>query len=456
MLEIIKTIDALKAGLSIYFFIPLLCVFGLYFTFKFKFIQVTHYLQAWKLVLSDRKLNGDASSFSAMSAVLGGNLGTGNISGIAVALAMGGPGAIFWMWVMATLGAVLRFLGVTLGVLYRQKDEAGENVGGPMYYLYKALKMRLTSKLFCIVTILTAFTVGNLVQMNSISLPLVQLGIPPLAIGIVMAIIVGGVILGGLHRFSAVVTYVVPIMAICYVVACLIILGIHYAQVPSALKLILSAAFQPLPMASGVLGYTVLQGIISGFDRGLFATDCGVGVAPIVHASVESHTPRVQTALAQGLISTLSPFIVMMVCTLTGLVLIITNTWQIDGLESTNVCIEAFRRGFQFDAAGHIITVTLFFFAFTTILTWSFCAGKAMEFLFSTKAIIPIQLLFIAVIPIGAFLKVHMIWTMADLFMNMMLLINLIGLVLLAKHVRRLIDKPVWSRVLGKPIPSKP
>lgn len=451
MLEVIQILNTLKTNLSLYFFIPVLSVVGIYFTFKFRFIQITHCLRAWKLFVSDRKLEGDSSSFSAMSAVLGGNLGTGNISGIAVALATGGPGAIFWMWVMATLGAILRFIGVTLGVLFRRKDELGENVGGPMYYLYRALKLKWTARVFCVVTILTAFTVGNLVQMNSISLPLIELGISPLIIGLVMAALVGGVILGGLHRFSAVVSYVVPIMAICYLIACMIILGLNADKIIPALNTILTAAFKPVPVASGILGYTVMQGVMSGFDRGLFATDCGVGVAPIIHASVDSsHTPRVQTALTQGLISTLSPFIVMVVCTLTGLVLIITDAWNITGLESTNVCIEAFRRGFHREAAGHIITLTLFFFAFTTILTWSFCAGKAMEFLVSAKAVKPIQWLFICVIPVGAYLKVHMIWTLADLFMNTMLLINLIGLVLLAKHVRRLIDQPFWKKVLGQ------
>tara|TARA_R110002110_G_scaffold195770_1_gene405458 strand:+ start:73416 stop:74753 length:1338 start_codon:yes stop_codon:yes gene_type:complete len=444
MLEIIKT------TLSLYFFIPIVTIVGFYFSVRFKFLQLTHIPRAWNLFTSDRKLEGDASSFSAMSAVLGGNLGTGNIAGIAVALSMGGPGAIFWMWIMAILGSILRFIGCTLGVLYRRKDEAGENVGGPMYYLYKALKLKKTAQLFSVVTILTAFTVGNLVQMNSIALPLVEAGIPPGLIGVVMAILVGGVILGGLHRFSAVVSRVVPVMAVFYLLACLIIVALNLSKILPALHLIVTSAFQPLPMASGVIGYTVLQGIASGFDRGLFATDCGVGLAPMIHASVESHTPRINTALTQGLISTLSPFIVMIVCTLTGLVLIMTDTWNIQGLESTNVCIEAFKRGFHFDGAGHIVTITLFFFAFTTILTWSFCAGKAIEFLSSTKLVKPLQLLFILLIPVGAFLKVNLIWTVADLLMNLMLLINVIGLVLLAKHVIRLTNQPVWKKVLAE------
>jgi len=443
-------LETIKTTLSLYFLIPLLSIVGLYFSIRFKFLQLTHIPRAWKLFTADRQLKGDASSFSAMSAVLGGNLGTGNIAGIAVALSMGGPGAIFWMWIMAILGSILRFVGCTLGVLYRRRDEAGENVGGPMYYLYKALKLKNTAKLFSIITILTAFTVGNLVQMNSIALPLMDVGIPPSVIGGIMAILVGGVILGGLHRFSAVVSSVVPLMAVFYLGACLIIVLLNLNKILPAFELILTSAFRPLPMASGVIGYSVFQGIASGFDRGLFATDCGVGLAPIIHASVESHTPRVNTALTQGLISTLAPFIVMIICTLTGLVLIVTDAWTIQDLESTNICIEAFKRGFNLDLAGYLVTITLFFFAFTTILTWSFCAGKAIEFLFSTKLIKPLQILFILIIPVGAYLKVNLIWTIADLLMNTMLLINMVGLVLLAKHVMRLIKQPVWDKVLTK------
>jgi AGCS family alanine or glycine:cation symporter len=184
-----------------------------------------------------------------------------------------------------------------------------------------------------------------------------------------------------------------------------------------------------------------------GFDRGLFATDVGVGIDSIIHSSVESKTSLTETALTQGLISTLSPLIVMLVCTLTGLVLIMTNTWLVPGLESTNLCIEAFKRGLSMDFAGHIITVTLFFFAFTTILTWSFCADKAIEFLFSPKMIRPFQYLFVAIIPLGALFHVKLVWTVADIFMNLMLIINVIGLIGLYRHVTLLYSTPERKRV---------
>ncbi|MFI4937609.1 MAG: alanine/glycine:cation symporter family protein [Candidatus Berkiellales bacterium] len=441
-------LDEFKSLLSVFLLIPLVAIVGLIFSFRFRFVQCTHALKAWKFFFIDRDHTGQrSSSFSAVSAVLGGNLGTGNISGIAVALATGGPGSIFWMWVMATLGAILKFVGCTLGILYRQKNERGEHIGGPMYYIAKGLGMKRTAKFYCLLAIGTALTVGNLVQMNSLALPFTQAGIPPLVTGIGMSILVALVIVGGLHRFSAVASLVVPFMAVCYVGACLFIVLLNGDKLFSTLSLILTAAFQPSAMMGGVAGYTVLESIRVGFDRGLFATDVGVGIDSIIHSSVDSKTSLTETALTQGLISTLSPLIVMLVCTLTGLVLIMTGAYQVENLESTNLCIEAFKRGFAFNSAGHIITITLFFFAFTTILTWSFCADKAIEYLFSAKMIRPFQYLFVAFIPLGTMLHVNAVWTVADIFMNLMLIINVFGLIGLYKEVALLFNTPEKKRV---------
>jgi AGCS family alanine or glycine:cation symporter len=407
-------------------------------------------LKAWKFFIDDRDPSGKrSSSFSAVSAVLGGNLGTGNISGIAVALAMGGPGALFWMWVMATLGSILKFVGCTLGVLFRQQGSKGEFVGGPMYYLSKGLGLKKAAKIYCFLAICAALTVGNLVQMNSLALPFTNAGIPPLATGIGMCILVAAVILGGLHRFSAVASFVVPFMAVGYIVACLLIILLNTDRLMPAIELIFNSAFAPQSAVGGVVGFSVLQAMRVGFDRGLFATDVGVGIDAIIHSSVDSKTPLTQTALTQGLISTLSPLIVMLVCTLTGLVLIMTNSWLVSGLESTNVCIEAFKRGFATEFAGHIITVTLFFFAYTTILTWSFCADKAIEYLFSPKMIRPFQIFFVACLPLGALFHVKVVWTVADIFMNLMLIINVLGLIGLYKHVALLYSNPERKRIFA-------
>lgn len=440
-------LNELKSILSLYLLIPLVGIVGLVFSIRFQFVQCTHVMRAWKFFFGDRDLSKRSSSFSAVAAVLGGNLGTGNISGIAVALAMGGPGALFWMWIMATLGAILKFVGCILGVLYRQKGTRGEYIGGPMYYIGKGLKMKGMAKFYCLLAVCAALTVGNMVQMNSLALPFTQAGVPPLATGLVMSLIIASVILGGLQRFSRIAALVVPFMAVGYVAACLIILLFYVDHLLPAFQLIFHAAFDSQALTGGLAGFTILQAMRIGFDRGLFATDVGVGIDAIVHSSVESESSLTQTALTQGLISTLSPFIVMLVCTLTGLVLMVTGAWQTPGLESTNMCIEAFRRGLSFEFAGHVITVTLFFFAFTTILTWSFCYDKAIEYLFSAKYVRPFQLLFVACVPLGALFHVQAVWTVADIFMNLMLIINVIALIGLYKEVSLLFSTPERKRV---------
>lgn len=442
-------LEGLKDSLSLYLLIPSIALIGLALSIRFRFVQFTHLSKAWKFFIVDRDPTGKRpSSFSALSAVLGGNLGTGNISGIAVALTIGGPGALFWMWIMALIGAVLKFINCTLGVLYREKNADGEYVGGPMYYLAKGLNFKKGAVIYCILTIFAALSVGNLVQMNSLALPFTQAGVPPLATGLFMAVIIASVILGGLRRFSQVASFIVPFLAVFYIAACLIILLFNVNAILPAIQLILTYAFDPGAMVGGFAGYTLLAAIKVGFDRGLFATDVGVGIDSIVHASVESDTSVEQTALTQGLISTLSPIIVMVVCSLTGLVLIVTGAWQAPGLESTNICIEAFQRGLNFPYAGHLITITLFFFAFTTILTWSFCADKAVEYLFSKQYIKPFQWLFISCIPLGALFHVNVVWTVADIFMNLMLILNMIGIVGLYKVVAGLYEGPTRSEVL--------
>jgi AGCS family alanine or glycine:cation symporter len=300
--------------------------------------------------------------------------------------------------------------------------------------------MKRTAKFYCLLVIFGALTVGNLVQMNSMAIPLTSAGVSPYITGLVMCFLVAIVILGGLHRFSAVVSWVIPFMAIGYIGTCLVIVLLNLEHLIPAFSLIFQSAFHPTSVAGGVLGFTVLEGVKVGFDRGLFATDVGIGIDSIVHSSVESQSSVKKTALSQALISTLSPLIVMLVCTLTGLVLLMTGAFTAEGLQSTDLCIEAFRRGLNSQWAGHIITITLFFFAYTTILTWSFCSDKAIEYLFSTKMIRPFQIFFVLFIPLGAFFHVNLVWTVADIFMNLLLVINIIALAGLYKEVAGLFE----------------
>jgi alanine or glycine:cation symporter, AGCS family len=429
-------IDLIKHFLSDYLIIPTIFVLGAYLSFKLRFIQIAKFSRGFKLFLLERDPTGKPSSFSAVSAVLGGNLGTGNIAGIAVALKAGGPGALFWMWVMALLGAAIKFTGCTLGVLYRQKNPNGGYIGGPMYYLEKGLNLPFLAKLFALATICGAMTVGNWVQMHSVALPLSDSGIHPLTSGVAMSLLVGLVVFGGLKRFNKVVSLIVPFMALGYISICLFILFSNLEKILPSFSLIFTAALNPTTVVGGVLGFTVLEAMRTGFDRGIFATDVGVGLAPIIHSAVDNPEMSIrQVALTQGLISTIPPIIVMIVCMLTGLVLMVTGAWQLPDVESTNMCIAAFKSGLGNQLAAPTITIILMFFAYTTILTWSFCADRAIEYLFSKKWVPYFQFLFTIFIPLGTLFTVNMIWSLADIFMNCMLLINVIGIIGLCKLV---------------------
>jgi AGCS family alanine or glycine:cation symporter len=284
----------------------------------------------------------------------------------------------------------------------------------------------IIAKIFCLLTIFAALTVGNLVQVHALSLPIYDMSINPLFFGLMMALLVGGVILGGLRRFSLVVQVLVPPMAILYVGTCLVLLFLNRQNILPSLNLIFTEAFSLKPLAGGALGFGILQAIRAGFDRGLFATDSGLGLAPILHGAVYDPNPHIDNRHVQGLISILSPMIVMVVCTVTGLVLISTQAYTLD-LPSTTMCMEAFKIGLFLPWAGHIVSVTLFFFAFTTMLTWCFCAQRASEFLWGLRAVKPFQWLFIILVPAGVYIEENLVWTIADISTNFMFLTNMVG-----------------------------
>jgi AGCS family alanine or glycine:cation symporter len=427
-------IDVLKQSITLLIIFPTIIIFGGYLTYRLRFLQIVKLGRAFSLVTL-REKKGSISSFGALAAILGGNLGTGNISGVAVALMTGGPGALFWMWVMAILASITKYAGCFLGVHFQRLDERGEWVGGPMYYLSEGLKSKFLAALFCVFTITSALTVGNLVQVNALSAPLAEFDVAPWMFGIVMAILVGGVILGGLKRFAHVVSALVPLMAVAYILTCIGVLVIFRHEILPNLGLIMAGAFDLKPMSGGIFGFGILTTIRIGFDRGLFATDSGLGLAPILHASVRDDNPQIDNRVIQGLISVLSPMIVMVVCSMTGLVLLTTGASKLANTSSTTMCMEAFRIGFGGAWAGHLVSVTLFFFAFTTILTWSFCADKAVEFLGGARLIRPFQLVFIAIIPLGTLVGDLWVWNVADFSTNLMFIVNMIGVIGLSKMV---------------------
>jgi AGCS family alanine or glycine:cation symporter len=418
-------IEQVKQLLTLGLIFPVVLLVGGYFSYQLKLLQITKLFKAISLVTTKQR-KGGMSSFGAMAAILGGNLGTGNISGVAVAIMTGGPGSLFWMWVMAILASITKYVGCFLGVHFQIKNKKGEWEGGPMFYLRDGLVAPIIAKIFCLLTIFAALTVGNLVQVHALSLPIYDMSINPLFFGLMMALLVGGVILGGLRRFSLVVQVLVPPMAILYVGTCLVLLFLNRQNILPSLNLIFTEAFSLKPLAGGALGFGILQAIRAGFDRGLFATDSGLGLAPILHGAVYDPNPHIDNRHVQGLISILSPMIVMVVCTVTGLVLISTQAYTLD-LPSTTMCMEAFKIGLFLPWAGHIVSVTLFFFAFTTMLTWCFCAQRASEFLWGLRAVKPFQWLFIILVPAGVYIEENLVWTIADISTNFMFLTNMVG-----------------------------
>ncbi len=435
----IDFIDTIKHFLGAGIVVPLVFFSGLYLSIKLRWLQLTHFKQGLRLLLKKSSESSAFSSFTAVAAILGGNLGTGNIAGIAIALSTGGPGALFWMWVMAFLGAIIKFCGCFLGVKYRKR--AGPLwIGGPMYYLRDDLGFKRTAQFYCIFLIVAALTVGNLVQVNSVALPLHAAGLAPVWSGLVMAIFVGIVLLGGARRFARVTERIVPVMAFAYLIACVIILVRYNELIFPSLKLIWAAAWAPNAVLGGAVGFSLFETIRAGFDRGLFATDAGLGLEAILHAQVDK-SPKMSLnahAYTQGLITIVAPICVMVVCMFTGLVLLVTGVWQDHSLESTNLCVRAFQLGLKLPHAEIFLILTIFLFAFTTILTWTHCAEKAVTFLVPYKPMRAVHIfrwLAILCIPIGSFSSVRFVWTIADIANNLMLILNVVGILALSKEV---------------------
>lgn len=412
---------------------PAVFLFGLYLSFRLKFIQVYKIKESLLSLLKKSDGEGDISHYQAISAVLAGNLGTGNISGIAIALATGGPGAIVWMWIMALMGGIIQYASCVLGMQYREKNKEGEFVGGPMYYLTRGCNSPIIGALFASFAILAAFTVGNFAQINSVTLPLQTFAIHPLFWSIGIALLVGVVILGGMQRFANVASSIVPAKAVLYLGTCLIILYYNFDKLMPALKLMINSAFDFSSMAGGILGFGIVQTITTGFSRAIFATDAGTGIAPMIQSSAKTIHP-----VKDGIVAVSAPFLVMILCSLTSLVLVVTDAWQTPGLESTNMCIFAFTKGINSPIGGYIVLISLILFAYTTIISWGICLDRAVEFLFGKRLIIWFKLLYIGLIPLGALIDVKLIWLLADLSIGLMMAMNLVGVMKLTPEIIRL------------------
>lgn len=416
---------------TLYLVFPVILIVGLYFTIQLKGFQIFRLKQSWNFLIHQKKQEeGNISHFEAISTVLAGNFGTGNISGMAVALSTGGPGALIWMWVMVLFGSAIQYASCLLGVKYRQKNKEGEYVGGPMYYLSRGLNQNGLAKLFCVLTIFSAITVGNFAQINSMVLPLQKMGLNPFWSGCAIAFFVGLVLLGGIQRIAKIASMIVPLKAGLYIGFALTILLLNYTQVLPAIKLMFNAAFDFQAVGGGLIGAAAFKAITTGFNRSIFATDAGTGIVPILQSSARTSHP-----VEDGLVTLIAPFMVMVVCTLTGLVLLVSGAWEQTGLQSTNMVTYAFSQGLGHQIGEYVVIFCLVLFGYTTILAWSYCAEKALAYLIGDRFTKIFSYCYILLVPIGALVNVDLVWILADIGITLMLVVNLIGIIGLSKEV---------------------
>ena len=376
------------------------------------------------------KGEGDVTAFEGLTTALAATIGTGNVAGVAGAIATGGPGAVFWMWLIAFVGMATKYAESVLAVHYREVDDRGEHVGGPMYFIRNGLGpgWGWLATLFALFGTLAGFGIGNGVQAHEMALALkTSLGVPELLTGVVMAAITFLVLIGGIERIGKVTEVVVPFMAIVYVVGALVILLVHLGEIPAALGVIFNDAFTGQAVAGGALG-TVIQ---KGISRGVFSNEAGLGTAPIAQAAAKPGDP-----VLQGTVAMLGTFIdTIIVCTMTALVIVISGLYTGDQ-SGVALTMAAFDKGLP--GASWLVTFGTVFFTGTTILGWGYYSERCLEFLAGTRAIQPFRLVWVAVVVIGAVATGGVIWTVADILNGLMAIPNLIGLLLLSGTVFRL------------------
>ncbi len=378
---------------------------------------------------------GDITPFNALMTSLSATIGTGNIAGVATAIFLGGPGALFWMWCTALVGMATKYAEAVLAVKYREVNSEGDHIGGPMFYIKNGLgeKWVWLGTLFAIFGALAGFGIGNTVQANSVADALnAGYNLPHWVTGVVMAVLAALVLIGGIRRIAEVAGKLVPFMAIAYISGGLVVLMLYAADIPAAFALILKYAFTPVAATGGFAGAAVWMAIRFGVARGVFSNEAGLGSAPIAHAAASTDSP-----VCQGTVAMLGTFLdTIIVCTITGLVIVVTGAWS-SGETGASLSRLAFETALP-TVGGHVVSIGLSIFAFTTILGWSFYGEKCVEYLFGEKSIVLFRLLWIIAIPIGATADLKFTWLVADTLNALMALPNLIALLLLSPVVFRL------------------
>ncbi|MDA2919493.1 sodium:alanine symporter family protein [Desulfobacterota bacterium AH_259_B03_O07] len=410
---------------------------GIYLTVILRVIQFRALIPSLYIALIKRKeateTEGDISHFQALMTALSATVGVGNIAGVAAAIAVGGPGALFWMWITGLFGMATKYSEAVLAVKYREVDKFNTMSGGPMYYISKGLGLRWLGILFAVFASIAAFGIGNMVQSNSVANGLeTAFGISPWVTGLILCIATGLVIVGGIKSIARATSAIVPFMIVLYLIGSTFVLIEYWQKIPEAFKLIFYHAFTPTAAAGGFIGVALVQTIKIGVARGIFSNESGLGSSPIVAAAAKTRNP-----VAQGLVSMTQTFIdTIIVCTLTGLVIISTGAWM-SGETGAALSAVAFEKGVpgHRHIGGEILAISLAFFAYSTLLGWSYYGEKSIEYIFKERAVKPYRVVFTLVIFVGAVVELDLVWTFADIMNGLMAFPNLIGLLGLSKVV---------------------
>jgi AGCS family alanine or glycine:cation symporter len=407
---------------------------GLYLTAGLGLLPLRKLGFGFRMLWAGRKElgKGDITPFNALMTSLSATIGTGNIAGVGTAIAIGGPGALFWMWITALVGMATKYAEAVLAVRYREVDENNNHVGGPMYYIRNGLGSNWAwlATAFAIFGMLAGFGIGNAVQANSVADAMEsKFSVPFYITGAVMMTAVGLVLIGGIRWIAQVAGKLVPLMATAYLLAGLVVLGLNIGEVPAAFMTIVQDAFTPTAQVGGFAGAGIMLAIQMGVARGIFSNEAGLGSAPSAHAAAETDSP-----VRQGTVAMLGTFIdTIIICTITGLVIVVSGAWQSG---ETGAALSAAAFGNELPGAGaYVVTLGLALFAFTTILGWSVYGERCAEYLFGIRAIVPFRVLWVLVLPMGALSGLDLVWTIADTLNAMMAIPNLVALLLLSPVV---------------------
>lgn len=410
----------------------------LYLTIRTRFIQ-RHMWTAIRLSMTpDTGARGDISPFGALTTALAATVGTGNIVGVSTAIAAGGPGAVFWMWLTGVFGIATKYSEAVLAIRYRVTTPDGQQAGGPMYVLARGLNMPWLGAVFAVFTAIAAFGIGNMVQANSIALTAKNtFGIEPRVTGVVLMVITGLVVLGGIRWIARACEMLVPFMVLFYILGCVVLLGLHLERIPDSIMLILKSAFTGQAAVGGFVGAGVAQAIRMGVARGLFSNESGLGSAPILAAAARTRNP-----VRQGLVSASGTFWdTVVVCLLTGLVIVNSGAWSGEDRDTVVLTRVAFG---EIPFGEKVLVFALFTFVFSTILGWSYYGEKAAEYLLGTRVRVPYRVLWVLAVFAGTIVPAS-VWTISDLANGLMALPNLVSLLLLTGVVVRETNSFLWS-----------